>query len=94
MNIANRYYIPWTRGAYPYTSLNRIAGRTGILIDGAPVPEGAGVSFWGYCGVPEPYTVSIYFGAGYFVSPTTSFKSTSIQSKLFTSLIFLPRYSE
>jgi len=58
VNTANRYYIPWTRGAYPYTSLNQIAGGTGTLVNGVVVPEGAVVSFWGYCGVPEPYTVN------------------------------------
>ena len=58
VNTANRYYIPWTRGAYPYTSPNQIAGGTGTLVDGVVVPSGAVVSFWGYCGVPEPYTVN------------------------------------
>jgi len=58
VNTANRYYIPWTRGAYPYTSPNQIAGGTGVLVDGVVVPAGAVVSFWGFCGVPEPYTVN------------------------------------
>ena len=58
VDTANRYYIPWTRGAYPYTAPNQIAGGTGQLINGAVVPAGAVVSFWGYCGVPEPYNVN------------------------------------
>jgi len=58
VNSSNRYYSPWTRGAYPYTSPNQIAGGTGQIVNGVVVPAGAVVSFWGYCGVPEPYTVN------------------------------------
>ena len=58
VDTANRFYIPWTRGSYPYTSLNQIAGGTGLLINGVVIPEGAVVSFWGFCGVPEPYTTN------------------------------------
>ena len=37
--------------------------------------------------------INYAFGLGYFVSPTTSVKSICSQSKLFTSLIFLAKYS-
>jgi len=58
VNTANRYYIPWTRGSYPYTSPGQIAGGTGHIINGVVVPQGAVVPFWGFCGVPEPYTIN------------------------------------
>jgi len=72
VDTANRYYIPWTRGAYPYTSPGQITGGTGQIVDGVVVPAGAVVSFWGFCGVPEPYTIN-QTGNCHFAGDSTTY---------------------